>query len=749
MHHIQFGMLFAGLLFTLDHAHASSPSAGLKAGLAGKSQALVVDGTLDEADWGNAPENISFVEYEPRNGAPVGPELRTSVKLLIDEHSLVFGIRAWDSHPEKMQGSLARRDKVGREQDFIGIWIDPIGRGQAAQFVRVGIGGVFSDGLHFSADDDSDLGPDFPIDAAVKILPDGYSMEVRWPLSSLRFPYQDGKGWRAMIERSVPHAGGKLLLSVPLKTGAISHIDAMTPIEGMGDTVQSVRDRGFVEWRPELTMRRQSGAAAKTSLGLEINARPRADWVLNATLNPDFSQVEIDEPTAGASRIALSLPEKRGFFLESADVLGLPLAPFYSRTIADPAWGLRATWRNAAFDATAMSLRDRAGGVVLRGGVYETDGFLQTRESQVSFARARWHLDGGLFGAFASSRDYGAAGANTVLGIDGKVDFDGGQRQAAWVVMHSRTTAAFADDAGPFASRARRGAYLWGKLKHSSADWNNELVIEAIGHGFVNDNGFAPQTGVVKSSMDINRRLGPRQLALGPKLHEVEAHLGLLETRTLRDDGLDRPGNQIVERKLQPGIWLFAPGQTRFWGDLGFDQQRGHRHGKLHNTPALHFGVESSPFPWLAEVSAEVTLGRQLDVEADRVGRGGNVLLALQLRYGLPFGWATELDHRVNRTWVANAQGQTAFADTGWRWLGIVHFGPRDSLRLLAQNTAFERRFDAAGLGPESQREIHRSLLYRHLWRHGRSMSLAYSADRLQPWAPASRIATLKFQWEI
>lgn len=738
-------LLLAGLLLTVNHALASTASAGLKAGLAGKSARLVIDGVLDDAAWRHAPANTSFVEYEPSNGAPVGEALRTSVKLLIEDDALVFGIRAWDRHPELIQATLARRDKVGQEQDFIGIWIDPIGRGQAAQFVRVSVAGVLSDGLHASASDESDLGPDYPVDVAVARLSDGYSMEVRWPLASLRFPYKDGKGWRAMVERNVPHAGGRLLMNVPLKTGAISYIDAMQAIEGMGETVQSVRDRSFVEWRPELTMRRQAGGASDTSLGLEINARPRADWVLNATLNPDFSQVEIDEPIAGASKIALSLPEKRGFFLESADVLGLPLAPFYSRTIADPEWGLRATWRNAQFDATAMSLRDSAGGVVLRGGVFDTDSHVQTRQSQVNFVRARWHRDGAVLGAFASSRDYGVAGANNVLGVDGKVNLDGGENQLSWFAMGSRTTAAFAGEApGPLVAAAWRGAYLRGKLKHSNEQWSNELVVEAISHGFVNDNGFAPQTGVVKGTLDINRRLGARQFAFGPRLYEVEAHLGLVETRTLRDDARGQRGNDVVERKLQPGFWMFGPRQTRFWGNLGFEQQRGQHSGQLHDTPGVHVGVESSPYAWLSNVSAEVTLGRRLDVEADRVGRGGDVLLGLQLRHGLPLGWAAELDHRVNRSWVANAQGHSAFADTGWRWLGIVHFGARDSLRLLAQNTAFERRLDGAGLGPENQRTVHRSLLYRHLWRHGRSVSIGYAAD--QP--PLCRVATLKFQWE-
>lgn len=59
----------------------------------------------------------------------------------------------------------------------------PAGHGRAAQFVRVNLAGALSDGLHRASDDESDLGPDFPVEAAVVRLPDGYSMEVRWPLS--------------------------------------------------------------------------------------------------------------------------------------------------------------------------------------------------------------------------------------------------------------------------------------------------------------------------------------------------------------------------------------------------------------------------------------------------------------------------------------------------------------------------------------------------------------------------------------
>lgn len=725
-----------------------------------------LDGALSEAAWREAPVHDTFYEYLPENGRPAPAQLRTTVQMLVVDGALVFGIRAWDDAPHQRQGALARRDKVGTDQDFIGIWLDPTGHGRAAQFVRINTLGVISDGMYRADEDLSDLGPDFPIDAAVKLLDDGYSMEVRWPLSNLRFPYEGGKTWRAMIERSVPHAGGLLLTSAPLSSDALSHIAALQEIDGMGDTVAGVRDRAFLELKPELTLRATRDDDAngwrrvnRASLGLEVNARPRADWVFNGMLNPDYSQVEIDEPTSsGASRIALSLPEKRGFFLESADVLGLPLAAFYSRTVADPEWGLRATWRGAQMDATAMSLRDQPGGVVLRGGPYETAQYDQTTRTLASLLRGRWHRDGGgvLLGAFASQRGYshdnGRAGANTVFGLDGQWRGDG--QQAAWLLMQSNSNVALADDAG-LARRVatRRGVYGWGKFTHISDAWWNDAAFEASSGGFVNDNGFVPQTGVAKADINLNRRMGAQRPAwndLALDLYETEAHLGLHEIRTVGDSVSGQAGGQVVERKLQPGIWFRGPRQLNFWANLGFDQQRANRLGKLHDTSALHFGFESSPLPWLPKFNAEVTLGRQLDVDADRVGRGGNVTLDLGWRRALPNGWALELDQHWNRAWVQGTLGQPAFTDTGWRVLAMLHFTPHDSLRLLAQNTAGERRDDGvSNLEPWAEKQLHRSLLYRHLWRHGRSMSVGYSRDRTRAPNVTNQALTIKFQWEV
>jgi len=291
--------------------------------------------------------------------------------------------------------------------------IDPVGTRRSAQFVRVNAAGVVADGMFIAATDAEDFAPDFEVEAAAQRLPDGYSVELRLPLMTLRYPYEGGAPWRIMVARSIPRESSMLLLSAPLTKDALNFIAELQPIAGLEDIAERVRTHGLLSVRPELTLRstrRSDGLVSERSsrgaLGAEIKWRPRADWVFDATLNPDFSQVELDVPQlAGNTRFALSVPEKRPFFLESTDVLDLPLAAFYSRSITDPGWGLRATWRGVQADATALTLRDDGGGLLLRPGPFATDVLPQDRRSQATLLRGRWHAEQFSVGALLSQRD--------------------------------------------------------------------------------------------------------------------------------------------------------------------------------------------------------------------------------------------------------------------------------------------------------------------------------------------------------
>jgi hypothetical protein len=250
----------------------------------------VIDGRLDDPAWQRAPVYDRFVQFLPADKQPA--RWRTTVQVVVTEDALVFGIRAWDPAPERIRAPLARRDQVKADQDYITVFIDPVGRRRAAQFVSVSAAGGIDDGLYSAEEDSDDSAPDFDIEAAAARLPDGYSVELRWPLAALRFPHSDGAPWRVQVARNIPREDRTLVVSAPLLTkDALNFIAEMQPLEGLGDLVEQVRERSFLAFRPELTLRstRESSDAdgtrrsRKASLGAELKWRPRADWVLDAT----------------------------------------------------------------------------------------------------------------------------------------------------------------------------------------------------------------------------------------------------------------------------------------------------------------------------------------------------------------------------------------------------------------------------------------------------------------------------------
>jgi hypothetical protein len=157
----------------------------------------------------------------------------------------------------------------------------------------------------------------------------------------------------------------------------------------------------FLTVRPGLTLRqtRQAGAN-KTSAdaSLDVKWRPRAELVVDGTLNPDFSQVALDVPQlAGNSRFALFLAEKRPFFFESSDLLRTPTEALYTRSFTQPRMGLRSTWRGPDWAGTAFAIRDRGKGQVLLPGPYGTGAAEQPASDSGVAARAKRQRGAGLW----------------------------------------------------------------------------------------------------------------------------------------------------------------------------------------------------------------------------------------------------------------------------------------------------------------------------------------------------------------
>jgi hypothetical protein len=668
---------------------------------------IVLDGTLSAPAWQRAPVFSRFVELSPNRGAPAKYETR--VQVLYDDHALYVGVTALDPQPAQMREVPVRHDFVNRTQDFIVLYIDAVGKKKAAQFFRLNSSGATADGLHTADNDNEDFSPDFDFDGASVRNDAGYTAVFRVPYSSLRFAGSNGGDWRIMVGRRTPREQFTLDLSVPLAKEAASFIDNLQKLEGF--TPPAIQS--FLQLRPTLTARQtrneQAGVVQRErelKPSLDIKWRPRAELVIDAALNPDFSQVELDVPQlARNTRFALFLNEKRPLFLESSDLLNSPTDALYTRTINDPRWATRASWRgtwgDASLSGTAITAQDRGGGLTLLPGAFGTGAALQP-ESQTLMSRARVDAHNYAYGALLTHRSYeGGAGSNTVAGADANWAITEAWRWRGQLLA-SHTTA-LPDANGTLAKAAAQdGLRLYTGVNRRTAYNNSAITVDVSDAQFRNDAGFVTQVGVRKIEAE-------HQLTW-----EGLGRLNSLNVYLKGDHTQDRASGQTVARSIHPGMYLTAARNTEITAELrAWSALRSSANAPLVRERYLHLFATNSPAQWLPFVETEWDIGKLADIDTNRVRNGFKGRLYARVRPIKPL----ELEPSITRLALRGADaGGNALTETAAQLLAIWHLAPKQSLRLIAQSTRFNRAADAqAGLVTDSGRRSTQSLTY--AWR--------------------------------
>jgi hypothetical protein len=497
--------------------------------------------------------------------------------------------------------------------------------------------------------------------------------------------------------------------------------------------VQLPADHAFLTVRPGLTLRRVDDGAGTVrqdhEASLDVKWRPRAELVVDGTLNPDFSQVELDVPQlAGNSRFALFLSEKRPFFFESYDLLRMPTEALYTRSVTAPRGGLRATWRGTAWAGSAFALKDRGGGLVLLPGAYGTDAAEQPGSALLAL-RAR-HDDGdSAFGWLMAARRYDSdggveRGSNTVLGPDVGLSLPGlsslpflpegrWRLRAQW--LHARTDAQ--PDAG---GTLRRGAAVDGdllrlKLQRQGERGETALTLDDVSEGFRHDSGFVNQAGVRRAEFFHSH--GWRG-DFGP-LNEVYATLELIRTQHRRDGSL-------VEDSVRPGV--YATGARNFEGWIEWYGLARVRLGPgLPLLPQRYWsvGFVMTPVPWMPLLEVSADLGRLADTAvgpAGEVRRGANLFAMARLR---PLA-ALELEPRFSLAWLER-DGERRYRESAGQLLAIWHFDARHSLRLIAQRRTLWR---AAEPGVVAADDAGSTASLTYAWRRSAGTRLYVGAGR-------------------
>jgi hypothetical protein len=283
-----------------------------------------VDGRLDEAAWNAATPATEFTQLDPDEGKPASE--RTEVRVLIGEDALYVGARLYDSEPKKIRAKLARRDDA-TDSDLFEVYIDSYHDHLTASRFRVNPAGAMRDAA-IGADGNEDASWDPVWSAAATMDSLGWIAEMRIPLSQLRYNPQDDAVWGIQLARGIFRKGeGDYFAFTPKKEqGGVSRYGNLV---GLGRLPSSRR----LELVPYVTGRNERLLVASddpfrsssdyfSSTGLDMKYGVTSNLTLDATVNPDFGQVEVDPAEVNLTAFETFFPEKRPFFIEGADLFG-------------------------------------------------------------------------------------------------------------------------------------------------------------------------------------------------------------------------------------------------------------------------------------------------------------------------------------------------------------------------------------------------------------------------------------------
>ena len=309
-----------------------------------------LDGVLDDAAWAHEPMPLEpWVSYNPLRGEPA--KQRTSVWVAYDTDAIYFAFRCFDEEPDKIRTTIARRDNAWND-DWIAVSLDSTRAGQTAYHLFVNPSGIQMDALNTGKNEDS--APDFVWQSAGRIDDQGFVVEMRVPLESIRFRGGDDVHMGVLFFRHNSRMG--VSWSWPAIAPGQWVFESHAPL-----VFGELHQPRVLEVIPSATVSRNQARAAneawsspssKADMGASVKYGVTSTVTLEATVNPDFSQVESDAFQVEVNqRFPVFYDEKRPFFMEGLGVFNLAgqgddaslQRAVHTRQIVDPSAGLKLT----------------------------------------------------------------------------------------------------------------------------------------------------------------------------------------------------------------------------------------------------------------------------------------------------------------------------------------------------------------------------------------------------------------------
>lgn len=458
------------------------------------SSPILIDGVLDDPAWNDAL--VMGVDTEVRPGENVPAPVETEMLLAYDEDYFYVAFRAHDPDPSLIRARMCDRDRMW-DDEWVVIGIDTYNDQQGGfEFAcnPLGIQGDTANGVHGDGNSWDGIW-----DSSGRIFDWGYSVEMAIPFSTLRFQRSDGEQiWGVDAVRSYPrdvrhHIG----LYARDRDNNCYYCQMQRLIGFAGATpgrnleIDPTFSAVATQYREGYTAGDFGDPDDEYDLGVTARWGVTPNIVLAAAVNPDFSQVEADAVQLDVNtRYALEYEEKRPFFLEGAGMFDF----YYSRSIADPAWGLKLAGKEGGNGFGAIVARDAVTNIVFPGSEASEETSLDM-ESTATVLRYRRDIGSQSSATLFYNGREGDAYSNRAMGAAGELWFTESMK-LEFVGSTSRTSypdevaADFGQPEGEFSDEAYSleiGNYT------SGLDVYADYV--AVGKDFRTDLDYFPEVG--------------------------------------------------------------------------------------------------------------------------------------------------------------------------------------------------------------------------------------------------------------
>ncbi len=466
----------------------------------------VLDGSLDDEAWKNAAvvDDI-WVTYNPVNGNELPQSTRAYIAY--DDQNLYFAFHCKDTQPDLIKTSLTKRDGIF-EDDWVGLSIDTVGGKKYGYEFFVNPSGAQAD--IFRTGDMEDSSTDWVWYSAGKVVSDGYIVEIRQPLKSIRFASGKDVRMGVIFWRRISRLGmsGSWPQLVPGQSMGGSQAEVRIAELSRPLVLEALPSFTTTSGRNRLSPTSWSGADQTRDLGFAVKYGITSSIVAEATMNPDFSQVESDALQVTVNqRYPVLYSEKRPFFMEAGnlfdlaavgDGLGNMVMPVHTRTVVDPQWGIRLTGEQGKGSFALLASADRSPGNPWGEGEVNPD---LGRKATFWIGRGKLGLGNDNYvGLLYSGREFGEE-YNRALAADFSFRFlKNHQVMGHYIQSFSNR---------PEAGGEAKGGYLTAEYGFSKGNSFALAMIENVDPGFQMDTAYYQRSGITTAKFYLQQRFVP------------------------------------------------------------------------------------------------------------------------------------------------------------------------------------------------------------------------------------------------